>query len=167
MEGEPTTYSGQEDVAAFFDKFEFKKSQVQIITLDSQPLQPPGSPQKDGVLVTVTGNHQVTGMPTKKFVQTFFLATEERRYYIFNDILRAEFAETGRRTRPQFLAPRFQTALVRVQIQATRASVGRRREHRFQHESRGHASFGPANQVAPEIRSFHLAATHPIVDDNC
>ena len=89
MEGEPTTYSGQEDVAAFFDKFEFKKSQVQIITLDSQPLQPPGSPQKDGVLVTVTGNHQVTGMPTKKFVQTFFLATEERRYYIFNDILRA------------------------------------------------------------------------------
>ena len=88
MQGDPKAHSGQDAIAAFFEGFEYKTAKVIVATLDSQSLCAPSSTAKDGVLVTCTGIHEV-GATSTKFVQTFFLATEERRYYIFNDILRA------------------------------------------------------------------------------
>ena len=82
-------------MAALFAQFEFNKSQVLIQTFDSQTLLPPSSTQKDGVLVVVTGTYTAPAKPQpKRFVQAFVLASKERRYYIFNDILRAEFADS-------------------------------------------------------------------------
>lgn len=47
-----------------------------------------------GVLLQVGGTMQWKGFP-RKFVQTFFLATQERGYYVLNDILRVFPPEKG------------------------------------------------------------------------
>ncbi len=88
MQGDPRSHSGQDAIASFFEGFEYQNAKVTVATLDSQSLCAPTATAKDGVLVTVAGHHELGGVQTK-FVQTFFLATEDRRYYIFNDMLRA------------------------------------------------------------------------------
>ena len=40
------------------------------------------------VVVTVTGKRRETAVAAQYFTQTFYLACEARRYYVFNDLLR-------------------------------------------------------------------------------
>ena len=68
-DGPAARYSGN-DAAAFFDSFEFIKSQVQIMSCDSQLLCPLW-PRRTGVLVVVTGRYIVMGRPPKAFCQVF------------------------------------------------------------------------------------------------
>jgi uncharacterized membrane protein YgcG len=85
---------GQAAIEEFFKTFSARGCNTVVKTIDSQAMMPSVSP--DGVLVTVTGlhEHKASGF-SMDFVQTFFLATEERRYYVFNDILR--HTEDGRK----------------------------------------------------------------------
>ncbi|CAK0784553.1 hypothetical protein CVIRNUC_007757 [Coccomyxa viridis] len=42
----------------------------------------------DGVIVQVTGNLQCKGKPKRAFMQTFFLAVQEKGYFVLNDLFR-------------------------------------------------------------------------------
>lgn len=48
-----------------------------------------------GVFLQVCGSMQLKGVSPRKFVQTFFLATQERGYYVLNDIVRIFPSEKG------------------------------------------------------------------------
>jgi hypothetical protein len=60
----------------------FQDCRVVISNVDSQ------LSREEGVIVQVLGEMSNRGLPSQKFVQTFFLAKQPKGYYILNDIFR-------------------------------------------------------------------------------
>ncbi|KAK9908269.1 hypothetical protein WJX75_005216 [Coccomyxa subellipsoidea] len=63
-------------------ELDFEEAVTEIWSVDSQ------YSTHDGVIVQVTGSLQCKGKPQRNFVQTFFLAVQEKGYYVLNDIFR-------------------------------------------------------------------------------
>lgn len=60
----------------------YEETMTEIYSVDSQ------YSSGGGVAVQVTGALQAKGRPKRPFVQTFFLAVQEKGYYVLNDIFR-------------------------------------------------------------------------------
>uniref|UniRef100_A0A5B7BL94 Putative G3BP-like protein isoform X1 n=1 Tax=Davidia involucrata TaxID=16924 RepID=A0A5B7BL94_DAVIN len=74
-----TTTQGINDKIISFD---FKDHKTEIITADAQ------DSYKEGVIVLVTGCLTGKDNMRRKFTQTFFLARQDKGYYVLNDVFR-------------------------------------------------------------------------------
>ncbi|BDA44794.1 probable ras GTPase-activating protein-binding protein 2 at N-terminal half [Coccomyxa sp. Obi] len=76
------TVQNQKDIHEKVLELNFEEAVTEIWSVDSQ------FSTGDGVIVQVTGSLQCKGKPQRNFVQTFFLAVQEKGYYVLNDIFR-------------------------------------------------------------------------------
>eukprot|EP00887_Chlorella_sp_A99_P006761 scaffold3.g6761.t1 len=74
--------SGQKAISDLVSSLGYEETGTEVYTVDSQ------FSSGGGVVVQVTGALQLRGRPKRPFVQTFFLATQEKGYYVLNDIFR-------------------------------------------------------------------------------
>ncbi|CAN8265645.1 unnamed protein product [Cochlearia groenlandica] len=63
---------------------DFKYAYAKITSFDAQ------QSHSGGILLVVTGYFIINDRPTKRFIQTFFLAPQEIGFFVLNDILRFE-----------------------------------------------------------------------------
>ncbi|EIE21720.1 hypothetical protein COCSUDRAFT_83509 [Coccomyxa subellipsoidea C-169] len=76
------TVQNQKNIHEKVLELDFEEAVTEIWSVDSQ------YSAHDGVIVQVTGSLQCKGKPQRNFVQTFFLAVQEKGYYVLNDIFR-------------------------------------------------------------------------------
>uniref|UniRef100_A0A1D2AEZ6 G3BP-like protein n=1 Tax=Auxenochlorella protothecoides TaxID=3075 RepID=A0A1D2AEZ6_AUXPR len=76
------TAVGQRAIYEAVQRLGFEEAVTEIYSVDSQPSA------VEGVVVQVSGTLQSRGKPKRPFVQTFFLAVQEKGYYVLNDIFR-------------------------------------------------------------------------------
>jgi hypothetical protein len=77
-----TTYKGQEEIRKKIEQCQFVDCKVLVTQVDSQVSA------NNGILVQVLGEMCNDNGPSKKFSQTFYLATQPNGYYVLNDIFR-------------------------------------------------------------------------------
>eukprot|EP00898_Chlorokybus_atmophyticus_P008273 jgi/Chlat1/8447/Chrsp80S07857 len=82
----------QRDIHVKVSGLEYEDSKAEILTVDSQ------YSLDGGVIVLVTGTLTTKKTPCRNFVQTFFLAPQERGYYVLNDVFR--FLDGGSASAP-------------------------------------------------------------------
>jgi len=77
------TVSGLEEINKKIHTLDFRDVKVTLSVVDCQPSH------NGGILVLVVGNLSNKGEPSRKFVQTFFLAEQTKGvYFVLNDIFR-------------------------------------------------------------------------------
>lgn len=82
-EGEEiASYQGQTQIQQRIKEHNFEDCKVVISNMDCQ------ESADGGVVVQVLGEMSNRGKPSQKFVQTFFLASQPRGYFVLNDIFR-------------------------------------------------------------------------------
>ncbi|KAK9479951.1 hypothetical protein V1514DRAFT_277378 [Lipomyces japonicus] len=75
--------SGQQQINKKFEELNLQDCKVFVSNVDSQPSA------DNGVIVQVLGEMSNRGGPSRKFVETFFLAPQSKTsYYVLNDIFR-------------------------------------------------------------------------------
>jgi hypothetical protein len=82
-EGEEiASFHGQTQIQQRIKEHDFEDCKVVISNMDCQ------ESTEGGVVVQVLGEMSNKGKPSQKFVQTFFLASQPRGYFVLNDIFR-------------------------------------------------------------------------------
>ncbi|KAL6526342.1 hypothetical protein OROMI_029982 [Orobanche minor] len=82
MYGLMTTVTTTKSINDIICSLDYKNYKAEIKTADAQ------DSYKDGVMVLVTGCLTGTDNLKKKFTQTFFLAPQDKGYYVLNDVFR-------------------------------------------------------------------------------
>ncbi|KAK9469633.1 hypothetical protein V1512DRAFT_14239 [Lipomyces arxii] len=73
---------GQQQINDKISELGLQDCKVLVSNVDSQPSA------SNGLVIQVLGEMSNRGSPSKKFVQTFFLAAQKAGYYVLNDIFR-------------------------------------------------------------------------------
>ncbi|CAI9752746.1 unnamed protein product [Fraxinus pennsylvanica] len=81
-DGVMTTVTTMKDIDDKICSLDYKNYKAEIMTADAQ------DSYKDGVIVLVTGCLTGKDNLRKKFTQTFFLAPQDKGYYVLNDVFR-------------------------------------------------------------------------------
>lgn len=83
VEGESVpSFYGQNQILKRLKEHEFDDCKVMISNVDCQ------ASAQGGIVIQVLGEMANKGGPSQKFVQTFFLAPQNRGYFVLNDIFR-------------------------------------------------------------------------------